>query len=401
MQITNRWLFATIIVTTMGISCQHAAASFDGDANGDILTAHKGGSLGWVEVNGGSIGGIHTWANNQGADTVREIAVDDIDGDGNGDILTARKNGPSTGEVTWTERDNNNLAGQPVWFNVSPANSIASGDLDGDADGDLILGRDDGYITWVERNGGNLSGVANYNMGSVVNVAIGDMDGDADGDIIVGKATAIQWVERNGNGIAGVSSAFNLGTATTALEVGNLDNNGDGDIVAGRADGRVTLIQRSGNNITGHPSNNNFNVGSIADLALADVNGDGDDEIILAQGGTGGSVMVLDDPGTGFTRISQNWYQAVGNDHSITALDVGDLDGDEFLDVVVGRSDGWIHWMEITNGGATIGGVQNYNMGDAITDLRIASPTPIPEPASIALLMASGLVGLLGTRRRS
>ena len=57
--------------------------------------------------------------------------------------------------------------------------------------------------------------------------------------------------------------------------------------------------------------------------------------------------------------------------------------------------------MEIKSGGATIGGVQNYNMGDAITDLRIASPTPIPEPASIALLMASGLVGLLGTRRRS
>jgi len=400
MRVINRWLFATIIVAVMGFSCQFAAASFDSDAHGDILTAHKGGSLGWVEVNGGSIGGVHTWANNQGADTVREIAVDDIDGDGNGDILTARKNGPSTGEVTWTERSDNALAGQPVWFNVSPANSIASGDLDGDADGDLILGRDDGYITWVERNGGNLSGVANYNMGSVVNVAIGDMDGDTNGDIIVGKATAIQWVERNGNGITGVSSAFNLGTATTALEVGNLDNNGDGDIVAGRADGRVTLIQRSGNNITGHPWNNNFNVGSIADLALADVNGDGDDEVILAQSANGGKVLILDNSGAGFTRIS-NMHQAVGNDHSITALDVGDLDGDEFLDIVIGRSDGWMHWMEVSNGGATIGGVQNYNMGDAITDLRIASPTPIPEPASIALLLASGLVGLLGIRRRS
>ena len=88
---------------------------------------------------------------------------------------------------------------------------------------------------------------------------------------------------------------------------------------------------------------------------------------------------------------AQNWYTAVGNDHSITALDVGDLDGDEFLDVVVGRSDGWIHWMEIVNGGLNITGVQNYNMGDAITDLRIASA--IPEPGFYCITAAGKWTG--------
>lgn len=394
MRVINRWLFATIIVATTGVSCQFAAASFDGDTDGDILISRADGLLTWIEHSGGGLTGVFT-GNNQGAGTIQEIDIADIDGDGNGDIVAARNNG----FVNWIKRNGNSLSGAAS-FNVSPNHSIATGDFDGDANGDMAVIRDDGQVNWLEHSGGNLTSNYQTNVGgsNPLAMAVGDLDGDENGDIVVNQpAGLLVWQERNGNAISGVFTGFNVSPAV-ALEIGNLDNDANGDIVVGRADGRVTLVERSGDSLTSQDSNNNYNVGSIADLALADVNGDGEDEVILAQSANGGSVMILDNPGAGFTRIS-NMHQAVGNDHSITALDVGDLDGDEFLDIVIGRSDGWMHWMEVSNNGTTIGGVQNYNIGSAIVDLRIASA--IPEPASIALLLASGLVGLLGIRRRS
>jgi len=371
--------------------------SFDGDpASGSILVSLADGRLGWMKQSGGTtINGVF-FGNNQGAGTVQEIDIGDIDGDGNGDILTARDVGPGvSGEVTWTERLANNLSGQPVSFNVSPASSIAVGDLDGDGDGDAILGRNDGFITWVERIGGNVTANHTFNVGGVVAVAIGDLDGDANGDVVSAQPGGqLLWAERSGNNLSGNFVGFNVSPAVT-LEIGNLDNDGDGDIVIGRQDGFISWAERSGNSITsgGGLANPSFNVGSVADLALADVNGDGEQEIIGAQSALGGGVFILDHNGASISLIS-NLFTAVGPGASITALDVGDIDADGMLDIVVGRSDGFVTWMEVSNNGLTISGVTSFNVGSAVTDLRIAS---VPEPASLAL-MAMGLGAVI--RRR-
>ncbi len=371
--------------------------SFDGDpVSGSVLVSLADGRLGWMKQSGGAtLNGVF-FGNNQGAGTVQEIDIGDIDGDGNGDILTARDVGPGvSGEVTWTERLANNLSGQPVSFNVSPANSIAVGDLDGDGDGDAILGRNDGFITWVERVGGNVTANHSFNVGGTVAVAIGDLDGDANGDVVSAQPGGqLLWAERSGNSLSGIFVGFNVSPAVT-LEIGNLDNDGDGDIVIGRQDGFISWAERSGTSLTsgGGLANPSFNVGSVADLALADVNGDGEDEIIGAQSALGGGVFILDHNGASINLIS-NVFTAVGPGASITALDVGDIDADGLLDIVVGRSDGFVTWMEVSNNGLTISGVTSFNVGSAVTDLRIAS---VPEPASLAL-MAMGLGAVI--RRR-
>lgn len=370
-------LAAPLLVWSCAGSARAADVPFDNDPlSGSILISRADGALGWLKQTGGTTLTSVFFGNNQGAGTVQEIAIGDINADGNGDILTAR----NTGFTTFSSHTGNVLNGVAS-TNVTSANGIAVGDLDGDFDGDVIVGRDDGLLTWLE--GGSLSGVTSFNVGSTTAVAIGDLDGDANGDVVSAQAGGLLvWAERNGNNLSGVFTGFNVSPVKT-LEIGNLDNDGNGDIVVGRQDGFITYVERSGNNLTSGLAAPSFNLGSISDLALGDVNGDGEDEIIVAQSALGGSVFVLDHNGSSISLIS-NAFQAVGAGASITSLDVGDIDGDGLLDIVVGRSDGFVTWMEVSNNGATIGGVTSFNVGSAVVDLRIASL--VPEPASLALL---------------
>jgi VCBS repeat protein/PEP-CTERM motif-containing protein len=388
-----------VLACSIGTPAYAVDVPFDADPNsGSILVAGADGLYRWVKSTGGGVnlGGVFTGAN-IGAGFAQEIDIGDIDGDGNGDILAARiTDGGSQGRVAWTERNGaTSLAGISSGFNVGPSNSIAVGDMDGDSNGDMVIGRLDGRIIWVERVGNNLTTPSgSFNVGGVNALAVGNLDGDGNGDVVVARPDGlITWAERNGNALSGVFTGFNVSPAVT-LEIGNLDNDGNGDIVVGRADGFVTYVERSGNNLTSGVAAPSFNLGSVADLALGDVNGDGEDEIIVAQSILGGSVFVLDSNGSSISLIS-NAQQAVGGGDSITSLDVGYLDNDNLLDIIVGRTDGMIHWMEVSSDGSTISGVATYNIGSSVVDLRIASR--VPEPASLAML---GLGGLMMFRRR-
>ncbi len=380
-----------------------SAVSVDGDTQfGSIISIVASGLIHWEKGSNSVMTGnpiiTGIWSgNNQGPGFTKEIGLADIDFDGNGDILTARNVFDTTGEVTWTERfDATTFGGQPVSFNVSPANSIAMGDMDGDGNGDMILGRNDGFITWVERNGNNVTvppGNATFNVGGVVSLDIGDLDGDGNGDVVVARPDGlIHWAERAGDGLTGIFTGANTTLANT-IRIGNMDNDADGDIIVGRNDGWISWVERNGNNLTGI---NTFNAGGVVDLALGDAgNGGGGDVFIARPDGT--VLWVEANP------VSQNFSEIATLDlvplipfgATLTSIDVGDLNANGNLDIVVGLDEngigGGIAWLEVQ--GTSIVALDPYfNLGSPVVDLKIgdvAIPTVL-----VGDLDGDGFVGI-------
>ncbi|MEZ6191086.1 MAG: PEP-CTERM sorting domain-containing protein [Phycisphaerales bacterium] len=399
-----------VAVSALSGSVGHASAvSVDGDTNfGSIISITADGLLHWekgsnsVSTGDPIITGV--WSgNNQGAGTVQEIGLADIDFDGNGDILTARNVGPDfSGEVTWTERiDATSFGGQPVAFNVSPANSIAMGDLDGDGNGDMILGRNDGYITWVERINNNVTvggsppapALPNvtFNVGGVRSVDNGDRDGDGDGDVVVARTDGlVSWIERAGDALSANFTGTNTSPANT-IRIGNLDNDSDGDIVVGRDDGWISWVERSGDNLTGI---NSFNAGGVNDLAVGDAgNGGGGDVFIARPDGT-----VLWVRPTRLIRTSVAIATSpllAGLGASITAIDIGDLNGNGMLDIVVGINDndfgGSLAWLEV-QGTSLVVLDPFFNLGSPVVDLKIGDRA-VPS-VLVGDLDGDGFVGI-------
>jgi PEP-CTERM motif len=358
-----------------------SAVSVDGDTQfGSIISIVESGLIHWEKGSVSTVSGTPIitgiWSgNNQGAGFTKEIGLADIDFDGNGDILTARNVFDVTGEVTWTERiDATTFGGQPVSFNVSPANSIAMGDMDGDGNGDMVLGRNDGFITWVERSGDNVTATpgATRNVGGVVSLDVGDLDGDGDGDVVVARPDGLlHWAERSGDSVFGVFTGANTTLANT-VRIGNMDNDADGDVIVGRDDGFISWVERNGNNLTGI---NTFNAGGVTDLALGDADGDANGDVFIAR--PNGTVLWVE-----ASAANQNFGAVATLDlvplipfgATLTSIDVGDLNANGNLDIVVGLDEngigGGIAWLEVQ--GTSIVSLDPYfNLGSPVVDLKI------------------------------
>lgn len=213
-------------------------ADLDGDSDLDVVVgANSGSVVAWIpnEQNGEfSLPRVISTA----VHAVFAVAVGDLDGDGDVDVASASAN---DGKLAWYSNDGlgNFGAQQILASNVVAAIDIKLADIDGDEDLDVVgVGFGDNTVQIFENLGGGVFGPRNVVTTSSfgpASVQVADIDGDGDQDLAVASllGSEVAWYERDANGGYGAKWIVDADKpGARDLVVGDFDDDGDIDIAA-------------------------------------------------------------------------------------------------------------------------------------------------------------------------
>jgi hypothetical protein len=255
-------------------------------------------------------------------------------------------------------------------FAVPTRSVLASGDVDGDGDADLVVAGNDGNFTLIRNDGAGsftrTSGGANpfsgINNGILSTPALVDVNGDGRLDLVAaGEMKGLRTFINNGNGgfaeVTGAANPFNgLGAFhDAAAAFADIDNDGDVDLVVGEYSGIFHTYKNVGGvftEVTGAADPlNGFTVGSShAKPAFVDFDGDGD--LDLVSGSFAGSYSAFRNNGDGsFTQLAGTANPFAGiNGGLMDSATFVDVTGDGRAEMVTGADSGGLRLFKLAAG---------------------------------------------------
>ena len=247
---------------------------------------------------------------------VEDAVFADVDGDGAIDVVSATEGGNRQLMVNFAPADPADYTNSAMWTTVAfPTLSTPNAPsqrwmyslvMDVNQDGNLDVvsgGKDDAKVGWFEApeiNKRDLSKWQYHEMGNVgwtMSLIESDMDGDGDSDIVLTDRQTdfglqgARWLENPGSDGDQTSLWTNhfIGTQyeqTMFMTLADMDGDLDLDIVYPVAnDQRVLWLERldsTGDSWTEHVINGPANVGSGKAIEVADINNDGQLDLILS-----------------------------------------------------------------------------------------------------------------------
>lgn len=292
---------------------------------------------------------------------------------------------------------------------VGPVAILDTADLTGDLDPELIAADEDGLVVFRGGPGGAFSQpFALATQHRPTDVATADFDGDGWTDVVVasteftflGDVYAVEVRLRNPNGSFRPPTLLAGGAEPTFVAVGDFDGDGNADVaLASRESSSATddLFVHFGDGNGGFGAGpveyEDMGVRAARDLVVADLDDDGDDDLLVAKAVSPGTAVILGAP----ERALVAGAPVAGRERAAIA----DMDGDDVLDLVVAADDdGFFVQFGVGDGSfdrvlslATFGGnwgnvaVADFT-DDGLPDLLVTSPA-IAE----ALVFENGLFG--------
>jgi hypothetical protein len=279
----------------------------------------------------------------------------DIDGDGDADLVTSST---SEGKIYWYKNTNNSYGNQIIVnHNAASAKEVALADIDGDGNLDIVSisgPSTSGYsdkISWYR----NLDGLGTF--GPQINIAIDaydspdglavyDVDADGDTDIVTAldnwptTGDRIVWYSNNGSGSFSTEQVIAAGpNGVTALRNVDLDSDGDMDLVcASRLDNTVCWFSNlNGSGSFGPRQVITSTALSVADVAIADLDSDGDKDVAYVSNGSADDLLWQPNLGAGTFGVAQTINSNIDSNGAMS-LAAADVDSDGDMDIVVGEA---------------------------------------------------------------
>jgi len=327
-------------------SAHVALADIDRDGRLDAVSAGEGP----IEVWFGAPSGLLEHGYDIEVDATTALALLDIDGDDALDLIH------SDGLATRMAQGDGAGGLQDFGAKLSTggANTVASGDVDADGDLDLLFAADGRPQIWASSLTGTWGiphfrdSAADAGVGPLLIAELADLNGVGTLDLISGHNERIELRPGLGDGSFGAPAVIGLPDARAhEFKVGAVDGDGDADLVAAIIGPGPGLWLQSGGMFFPHPLEPEGTVLLQTSVELTDLDGDGFLEIIAGTLETVPDRLYANGGGACSPAPGDQTYwngyepgvdlRDVRSTLAVLARDF-DLDGDQ--DVLFGRSDG-------------------------------------------------------------
>ncbi len=241
---------------------------------------------------------------------------------------------------------------------------VLLGDVNGDGSRDAVVlsGSSGSNIATILLNDGrgNLTTFTSVPLSSsAVSAALGDFNLDGDLDLVVvgnsnfsSGASQVAFYSNNGGGVFSLQNTINTLGSAVSVETGDFNGDRVLDVAVAGSNNNVGSVSLLLNDGLGNLSvAGNFSIGGTArDLKVADFNNDGISDVITLNNNS--SVSVLLGSNSGSFQLASNFVLST-NSFSYNLFAVGDLNNDNFPDLVISATDSTSYSVALNNGGGS------------------------------------------------